>query len=133
MSIGEGTTGRTAGDRPDPRRTLGARGEDAVAAWYAQRGYLVLDRNWRVREGELDLVLRTDAVVVFCEVKTRRGDAFGSPFEAVTRTKQQRIRTLAMLWLQEHRVRTPQLRFDVAAVRMPRGYAPEIEVIEAAF
>ena len=117
----------------DPRRQLGAHGEDAVAAWYEQRGYRVLDRNWRVREGELDLVVRSGAVVVFCEVKTRRGDAFGSPFEAVTRTKQQRIRTLATRWLQEHRVRASELRFDVAAVRMPRGYAPVIEVIEAAF
>ena len=133
MSVGEGTTGRAAGARPDPRRTLGTAGEEAVAAWYERRGYRVLDRNWRVREGELDLVLRTSSVVVFCEVKTRRGDAFGTPFEAVTRTKQQRIRTLAMRWLQEHRVRASQLRFDVAAVRIPRGLAPEIEVIEGAF
>jgi putative endonuclease len=133
VSVGEGTTGRAAGARPDPRRTLGAAGEAAVAAWYEQRAYRVLDRNWRVREGELDLVLRTRSVVVFCEVKTRRGDAFGSPFEAVTYTKQQRIRTLATRWLQEHRVRAAQLRFDVAAVRMPRGEPPDIEVIEGAF
>ena len=70
---------------------------------------------------------------VFCEVKTRRGDAFGTPFEAVTRGKQQRLRVLATRWLQEHRVRAAQLRFDVAAVRKRPGYAPEIEVIEAAF
>jgi putative endonuclease len=119
--------------RPDPRRRLGSTGEDAVARWYEARGYVVLARNWRVREGELDLVLRRDGVVVFCEVKTRRGDAYGTPFEAVTRAKQQRLRTLAMRWLQEHRMRAAQLRFDVAAVRKPRGYAAEIEVIEAAF
>src|SRR5262245_35879970 len=70
--------------RADPRRGLGSLGEDAVARWYEQRGYSVAARNWRVREGELDLVLQRGRTVVFCEVKTRRGDAFGTPFEAVT-------------------------------------------------
>ena len=123
---------------PDPRRALGTRGEDAVARWYEQRGYLVADRNWRVREGELDLVLQRGRALVFCEVKTRRGDAFGTPFEAVTITKQRRLRTLAMRWLSEHRVRAAELRFDVAAVRVraPReagDEVDEIEVLEAAF
>ena len=117
----------------DPRRRLGTTGEEAVARWYEERGYSVLARNWRVREGEIDLVLGRNRVVVFCEVKTRRGDAYGSPFEAVTATKQRRLRTLATRWLAENRVRATELRFDVAAVRMPRGHAPEIEVIEAAF
>src|SRR5262245_40825910 len=62
----------------DPRRVLGTRGEAAVARWYGARGYAVVDRNWRVREGEIDLVLRRGRLLVFCEVKTRRGDAFGS-------------------------------------------------------
>ena len=69
----------------DHRRTLGVAGEDAVAAWYSNAGYALLDRNWRCREGELDLVVARDRAVVFCEVKTRRGTAFGAPFEAVTR------------------------------------------------
>ncbi len=119
---------------PDPRHRLGSRCEAAAARWYERRGYRVLDRNWRVREGELDLVLGWGATVVFCEVKTRRGDAFGTPFEAVTYAKQQRLRTLAMRWLQEHhQVRAESLRFDVAAVRAPRGRHAEIEVREGAF
>ena len=117
---------------PDTRRRLGSDGEDAVARWYEARGYEVVSRNWRVREGELDLVLRRGRTLVFCEVKTRRGDAFGTPFEAVTITKQRRLRTLAMRWLSEHQVRAGELRFDVAAVRM-RGSVGEIEVLEAAF
>ena len=116
----------------DVRRRLGSDGEAAVARWYEARGYEVMSRNWRVREGELDLVLRRGRTVVFCEVKTRRGDAFGSPFEAVTFTKQRRLRTLAMRWLSEHSVRAGELRFDVAAVRV-RGSVAEIEVLEAAF
>jgi putative endonuclease len=73
-------------------------------------------------------------VLVFCEVKTRRTTAFGVPAEAVTATKQRRLRTLAMRWLDEHpgaRART--LRFDVASVLAPRDGDPVIDVIEAAF
>ena len=116
----------------DPRRGLGTTGEEAVARWYEARGYVVASRNWRVREGELDLVLRRGRTLVFCEVKTRRGDAFGTPFEAVTASKQRRLRTLAVRWLSEHRVRARELRFDVAAVRMC-GAVSEIEVLEGAF
>ena len=117
----------------DPRRTLGARGEDVVAAWYRARGYAVLDRNWRVREGELDLVLRQGRTIVFCEVKTRRGDAFGTPFEAVTTTKQRRLRTLALRWLADREHRGGPMRFDVAAVRVAADGTAEIEVRAGAF
>jgi putative endonuclease len=112
------------------RRALGISGEEAVAAWYVARGYRVLDRNWRCRAGELDLVLRKGAMVVFCEVKTRSSDAFGLPAEAVTRPKQQRIRVLAARWLDESPSPAAEIRFDVACVLGPN---PEIEVIEAAF
>lgn len=116
----------------DDRRRLGAAGEAAVAEWYRAAGYDVLDRNWRCRDGELDLVLGRGGVIVFCEVKTRRSDAFGEPIEAVTRTKQRRLRGLAVRWLAEHSVHGSELRFDVAAVR---AIAPEprIDVVEAAF
>ena len=118
----------TAADR---RRSLGASGEDAVAAWYADRGYEVVARNWRCREGELDLVLRAGRAFVFCEVKTRSSDRFGVPAEAVTPAKQARLRALAGRFLAElspGRGRGWSLRFDVAAVTAGR-----IEVIEGAF
>jgi putative endonuclease len=118
----------------DARRALGAAGEEAVARWYAAAGYDVVDRNWRCREGELDLVLARDRVLVFCEVKTRRTTAFGVPAEAVTVTKQRRLRALAMRWLDAHpRTRARTLRFDVASVLAVRGGEPVIEVIEGAF
>ena len=110
------------------RRALGANGEDAVAAWYVSHGYEVVERNWRCKAGELDLILRRGRTFVFCEVKTRTSDAFGAPVEAVTRTKQVRLRHLAARWLEHAPVRPTEIRFDVASV-----LAGEIEVLEGAF
>lgn len=110
------------------RGRLGAHGEALTAAWYVERGYEVLDRNWRCREGELDLVLGRDGLVVICEVKTRSSTRYGSPFEAVTHAKQVRLRRLAARWLRE-RADGPagEVRFDVAGV-----VNNHVEVIEAA-
>ena len=110
------------------RRVLGASGEDAAAAWYEAHGYQVVARNWRCRQGELDLVVRRGRTVVFCEVKTRTSAAFGAPVEAVTRTKQMRLRGLAARWLEESTTRAGEIRFDVVAV-----LAGELEVLEGAF
>ena len=77
-------------------RRLGATGEATAEAWYVAAGYAVLARNWRCREGELDLVLSRDGVVVFCEVKARSSAAFGVPAEALTPAKRRRIRLLAI-------------------------------------
>jgi putative endonuclease len=112
---------------------VGQNGEDATAAWYANAGYEVLDRNWRVRDGELDLVVRNARTVVFCEVKTRRGDAFGLPAEAVTARKQLRIRKLAGQWLGAHHTAGADLRFDVASVRPDGRGAWNVDVITDAF
>jgi len=112
----------------DARRALGASGEEAVASWYQERGYEVVVRNWRCREGELDLVVRDGRAFVFCEVKTRTTDAFGAPVEAVNRAKQERLRRLAARWLTEAPLRPREIRFDVASVMGDR-----IEVLEGAF
>jgi putative endonuclease len=119
--------------RVDPRRRLGDAGEDAVAAWYENAGYRVVDRNWRCRDGELDVVVTRGDTLVFCEVKTRASTRFGAPVEAVTATKQRRLRRLAARWLAEHDTRRRTLRFDVASVtRAPDGRLA-IEVLEGAF
>ena len=117
----------------DPRRSVGQSGEDAAAAWYAAGGYRVLDRNWRVREGEIDLVVRNASTIAFCEVKTRRGDAFGLPAEAVTFRKQQRLRLLAGRWLAEHGSSGASLRFDVAEVRPDGRRGWRVDVLTNAF
>jgi putative endonuclease len=99
-----------------------------VAAWYRDRGYEIVVRNWRCREGELDLVVRAGRAFVFCEVKTRTSDRFGAPVEAVNRVKQDRLRRLAARWIDEAPVRPREIRFDVASVMGDR-----IEVLEGAF
>lgn len=125
--------GRRSDAHPDPRRALGAAGEAVVAAWYEAAGYEVVDRNWRCRDGELDLVVAAPGVLVFCEVKTRRGRAFLDPAEAVTPAKQRRIRRLALRWLAEHRRRARTVRFDVASVVHEPDREPVVDVIESAF
>jgi putative endonuclease len=106
---------------------LGAAGEAVAAAWYISHGYRVLARNWRCRDGELDLVLRRADLLVFCEVKTRTSARFGVPAEAITPTKAARLRRLAASYLAEHHERG-DVRFDVACV-----LAGQVEIIEAAF
>jgi putative endonuclease len=89
----------------------------------------VLARNWRCRAGEIDLIASRDRVVVFCEVKARSSDAFGTPAEAVTAAKQSRVRRLAGRWLADQPARRRgRVRFDVAAVVGDR-----VEVLEAVF
>lgn len=115
------------------RRAVGDAGEEAVATWYRASGYEVLDRNWRVREGELDVVAGTHDTVVFCEVKTRRSSAFGSPVEAVTVRKQQRVRLLGAMWLRAHGGSHATVRFDVASVTPDGRGGWQVEVLEGAF
>jgi putative endonuclease len=117
----------------DPRRQVGADGEAAVARWYEAAGYAVIDRNWRVREGELDLVVQRAGTLVFCEVKTRRSNRFGLPVEAVTVRKQQRLRLLAARWLDAHTLRSRAMRFDVASVVPDGNGGWLVSVLEHAF
>jgi putative endonuclease len=110
------------------RQAFGRAGEDRAAAWYQQRGYAVLHRNWRCRDGELDLVVARGRTLVFVEVKARRTDRFGIPAEAITPTKQRRLRVLARRYLEATGARAASLRFDVVSI-----LGGDLEVIEAAF
>ncbi len=109
-------------------QVLGVRGEDAAAAWYQAQGYEIVARNWRCREGELDLIVRNGRTFVFCEVKSRTTTAFGAPVEAVTYRKQARLRRLAARWLDESPIRAGEIRFDVASI-----LSGAVEVLQGAF
>jgi len=85
-------------------------------AWYISRGYMILERNWRSKTGEIDLICSGRDVIVFCEVKARRTDRLGAPAEAVTPSKQLRLRRLASEYLWMHTCGSHRVRFDVAAI-----------------
>ncbi|HEX5936379.1 MAG TPA: YraN family protein [Actinomycetota bacterium] len=112
---------------------VGSRGEDAAADAYRRRGYRVVARNWRCRLGELDLVVERCGVLVFCEVKARRGSAYGGGWEAVTWRKQAKLRALAELFLQASGSRPSSVRFDVASVAVRGPTSAAVEVFEDAF
>ncbi|WP_210648638.1 YraN family protein [Nocardioides sp. SYSU D00065] len=116
---------------PDPaaqrKRLLGERGETIAARHLARSGLVLLDRNWRCEVGEIDLVLRDGRVLVVCEVKTRSSTAYGSPLEAVTAAKVDRLRRLAARWLRAHDCRPDDVRIDMVGVLAPPGRPVEVE------
>ncbi|OBA58300.1 YraN family protein [Mycobacterium sp. 1100029.7] len=117
------------------RIELGARGEALAVEFLKRLGLRILDRNWRCRYGELDVIAADDTTrtVVFVEVKTRTGDGYGGLADAVTPRKVRRLRLLAGLWLAAHDGRWAAVRIDVIGVRMGRGYSsrtPEISHLQ---
>ena len=115
------------------RAEIGALGEQLAVEHLASRGLRVLDRNWRCRYGELDVIASDDATrtAVFVEVKTRTSDHFGGVEYAVTPDKVRRLRRLAGLWLASQANRWAAVRIDVIGVRIGRQRTPEISHLRA--
>lgn len=122
---------------PDVRSDLGARGERAALDLYLRRGFTLVASNWRCSLGEIDLIVRRRDVLVFCEVKTRRGSSRGVGFEAVDSRKRRKLRSLAEVFLLTHGTGPLSVRFDVASVALRTGSTPggstQIELFEDAF
>lgn len=110
------------------RIELGARGEALAVEYLTRMGLRIVDRNWRCRYGELDVIAADDATrtVVFVEVKTRTGDGYGGLAHAVTPRKVRRLRRLAGLWLAAGDRRWAAVRIDMIGVRIGRRRTPEI-------
>ena len=109
------------------RNELGALGEQFAVEHLGALGLRIVERNWRCRYGELDVIAADGAnTVVFVEVKTRTGDAFGGIAEAVTPAKVRRIRRLAGIWLAGQDTGWAQVRIDVIGVRVGRCRVPEV-------
>ena len=115
-------------------RSRGARGEELAARYLIEKGFILLDRNYRdnLSRGEIDLIARIGTCLVFIEVKAGRGAAFGSPESWVDARKQMRIARAANRYLQDHLLQDAECRFDVIGIHMDRN-PPEVVHIEQAF
>ncbi len=103
---------------------IGRRGEDDAAAFLIRKGYRIMHRNYQTPLGEADIVAGDRDAIVFVEVKARRSDRFGQPFEAVDSRKQERIRRIALYFLKQHRLAAP-VRFEVVSL-LYRDGTPEL-------
>ena len=112
---------------------LGKRGEAIAERHLIAAGLTIIDRNWRCPQGEIDIVARDGAEVVFVEVKTRSSVAFGHPLEAVTATKLARLRRLAAAWCEAHPGDHRFIRIDAIGVIAPPAGDIDVEHLERVF
>ena len=112
--------------------TTGMQGEEIAARYLLSKKYTIIQRNYRCRYGEIDIIASKKNVLIFVEVKTRRNYAFGSPLEAVSLKKQRSISSVAQEYIQHGKLNGSAARFDVIAVLL-NSSCPEIEHIENAF
>jgi putative endonuclease len=109
---------------------LGRRGEQLAVDHLEARGMAVLERNWRCRLGEIDIVARDGGDLVFVEVKTRSNGDYGHPFEAITPIKLARMRRLAIAWCESSEASAARIRIDAVAVLVPAESPALIEHLE---
>jgi putative endonuclease len=124
--------GIAAETRVDARQALGRRGEDLACQELTRRGYTIVDRRFRTRCGELDIVAKEGSVVVFIEVKTRSGCKFGSPVESLTWQKRRRLGAMAEAYLFRKRLSGVACRFDVVSI-LESTSGCTVELIRGAF
>jgi len=119
----------------ESKKQIGVRGEDLACAELERQGLQVLERNWRCRLGEIDIVAAeagaSGLTMVFCEVKCRSGLGFGHPLEAITFTKRRTLRQLAAVWMRQHRVKASAIRLDAIGVVLAPGEEPSVTHVRA--
>ncbi len=117
----------------DRRQSLGAEGEQLAQAYLSGLGLKVLAKNFRCRQGELDLVLADRGQIVFVEVRTKSSLSFGSGLESITAKKRTKLRQVAQHYLAANRLLDADVRFDIVAIyKLPSGKA-QIEHVKGAF
>ena len=116
------------------RQRLGRRGEELARRHLEDRGYAILEANYRTSSGEIDLIAERDGILTFVEVRTRSGGgAFGSPEESITPEKRSRLVATAEEYLQENQAEGREWRIDVVAVEIgPGGRLQRLDVLENA-
>jgi len=120
------------------KKKLGTRGEQIAVKYLQNRGYRILERNYRNRLGEIDIIARHGRDLVFIEVKTRTDNLFGSPFDSVTAAKQRQLSKVALEYLSKHNWLDHPARFDVVGVHLierngNRLRDAKIEIVQNAF
>ena len=100
------------------RKKLGAKGESIAVSFLQNAGYRIVERNYRVRLGEIDIIAEEGGYLVFIEVKTRTDSLYGSPFESVTRQKQRQLSKVALAYMSKLGCHDRPARFDVVAVKL---------------
>ncbi|MFN8126080.1 MAG: YraN family protein [Candidatus Nanopelagicales bacterium] len=108
------------------RQRLGRLGENYATRYLRDRGWLILDRNWRCRDGEIDIVGLDHGQIVICEVRTRSGSGAGTAVESVTPLKVRKLRHLAVRWLQGRGVRGRGVRIDVIGIQLDPAGRPQV-------
>jgi putative endonuclease len=121
--------------KTESKQQLGVRGEDLACTELERQGMQVLERNWRCRLGEIDIVAAeagaNGLTLVFCEVKCRSGLGCGHPLEAITFSKMRTLRQLAALWMGEHHVKASTIRLDAIGVVLAPGDKPSLTHVRA--
>ena len=117
---------------PEPRHVVGKAGEEAAVQYLCQQGYQILERNYRCRFGEIDLIARDGRTLAFIEVKTRRSQKFGPAAAAVTLEKQRHLVKASQVYLIQQRKAYEFCRFDVVTIEL-EAQKPRIELIKDAF
>jgi putative endonuclease len=114
------------------KQSVGQAGEELARDFLARQGYEIIDKNFRTRFGEIDIVAKEGDIFVFVEVKARRGISFGLPEEAVTFRKQNKIVRMGLWYLREKHLEDVSWRIDVISIIMPVGREPKIKLIKNA-
>ncbi len=114
-------------------REIGALGEKIAAEYLTRLGYVIRERNFRLREGEIDIIAEKDDFLIFIEVRTRRSLSFGTPEESVTAKKKERLIAMTQAYMEDREDLPPSWRIDVMALELgPKGQISRLELIENA-
>jgi len=112
---------------------VGSRGEELAAAFLERNGFALVERNFRCKGGEIDIIAKDGSTMVFIEVKSRKTLTYGVPQLAVTPFKQRQISKAALTWLARNHKHDSPARFDVIAILLENDYSHQIEHIKNAF
>ena len=113
--------------------SIGGQGEALASRYLERRGYSIVERNWSCAFGEIDIIARRDATLIFAEVKTRRANSTDDILSGITRQKHERLLRAASQYLHDHGLEEALWRIDAIAVAIPRYRPPQIKHIQDVF